>query len=215
MKSIKKIIWRILNWFKIGGAIQLAYESALVDQGWFQSFHSKKSIDANGEPLPWCTYPFINFIAPRLHKQMDVFEYGSGNSTRWYASKVKSILAVEHDKSWYEFVKNQLPNNATVVYRSLEDIEAYTHEISQKGLSYSIVIVDGRQRVKCVEAAIPYLTTDGVIVFDNPERPNYQPAFDLLQSKGFKRIDFWGFAPVTAHHNCTSIFYRNNNCLGI
>ena len=215
MKSIKKSIWKLLNFLHLGGIVQLMVESTLKESGWFKSFHSKKSIDQNGSPLPWCTYPFIHFIEERLNKEMNVFEYGSGNSTRWYAPKVNSIKAVEHDKSWFEFVKNQLPANAQIVFQSIENVEKYTGEVAVSGQKYNVVIVDGRQRVKCVEQAIPNLSEDGIIVFDNPERPNYQPAFELLKSKNFKRIDFWGFAPVTAHHNCTTIFYRTNNCLKI
>jgi hypothetical protein len=215
MKFIKNIIRNILNWFGLGGIAQIYADSALTTQGWFRSFKTKQSVDANGQPLPWCTYPFIDFIENRLNKQMNVFEYGSGNSTRWYAARVGNIKAVENDKSWFEFVKNQLPANASIVYQSVEDIESYTGEVSKSGQKYNIVIVDGRQRVRCVEQAIPNLATDGIIVFDNPERPNYKPAHDLLQQKGFRRIDFWGFAPIAAHRNCTAIFYKDGNCLGI
>jgi hypothetical protein len=215
MKFIKNSIRIALNAVGLGGIAQLYAESALTNQGWFRSFKTKQSVDANGQPLPWCTYPFINFIESRLTKQMNVFEYGSGNSTRWYAARVGTIKAVEHDKSWFEFVKNQLPINASVVYQDVTNIESYTGEVSKSGQKYHVVIVDGRQRVRCVEQAIANLNTDGVIVFDNPERTNYQPAHDLLRERGFRRIDFWGFAPVTAHHNCTAIFYRDGNCLGI
>ena len=43
-------------------------------------------IDKNSNPLPWVTYGFIDFISERLNKSIDVFEYGSGNSTLWYAT---------------------------------------------------------------------------------------------------------------------------------
>ncbi len=215
MKPIKNAIRSALNTIGLGGIAQIYAQSALTDLGWFRSFKTKQSVDANGEPLPWCTYPFIEFIEHRLTKQMNVFEYGSGNSTRWYAARVGNIKAVEHDKSWFELVKNQLPANASVVYQDVQNIENYTGEVAKAGQQYHVVIVDGRQRVRCVEQAVQNLTPDGVIVFDNPERENYQSAHDLLKERGFRRIDFWGFAPVTAHHNCTAVFYRDNNCLGI
>ncbi|TMI90033.1 MAG: class I SAM-dependent methyltransferase [Bacteroidetes bacterium] len=36
---------------------------------------------------------------------MNIFEYGSGGSTFFWASRVKHITSVEHDRSWFEKIK--------------------------------------------------------------------------------------------------------------
>lgn len=56
ISKIKLIIWRILNWMKVGGVVQIILSSGIRDDGWFKSFHTKKSIDQNGNPIPWCTH---------------------------------------------------------------------------------------------------------------------------------------------------------------
>ena len=75
--------------------------------------------------------------------------------------------------------------------------------------------MDGRNRVKCTAFAVEYLTEDGVLILDNSERDWYQPAKDLLTSKGYKSIDFRGMLPIVGHESCSTVFYKDGNCLGI
>jgi len=53
------------------------------------------------------------------------------------------------------------------------------------------------------------------VFFDNADLPNYIDGVKYLTDNGFKKLEFWGISPVTAHATCTIIFYRSNNCLGI
>lgn len=215
-KKIKQLVWNVLIKLKIGGVTQLYLASGLRDDGWFESFNTKKSIDKDGNPIPWCTYPFIKFIEPRLKKDFKVFEYGSGNSTLWYSKRVDEITAVENDLDWYKNVSSSIPANANIIYSDLnyEDGE-YSQQVTKTGKKYNIIIIDGRDRVNCIKHSINSLTDDGVIVFDNSNLAKYSEGNRFLITKGFNKIDFWGLSPVTGHNNCTSIFYKNNNCLGI
>jgi len=212
---MKKQIWYLLNKLHIASVIQLILKSGLKEDGWFKSYHTKQAIDNNSNPIPWCTYPFIKFIEPRLNDTLNVFEFGCGNSSLWYALKVKNITSVEHDREWHDLVKKKMPENAKIIFKELVYGGAYSKSIFESNDKYHIVIVDGRDRVNCAKNAIDALTDDGVIVFDNSDRPQYEPALDYLHQKGFKRLDFHGLSPVTAHNNLTSIFYRENNCLKI
>ncbi len=40
----------------------------LLEVGWFESFKSLKSINKKGQPIPWFSYPFIDFLTPRFDK---------------------------------------------------------------------------------------------------------------------------------------------------
>lgn len=213
MKQLKNIVWSILNQIGLGGHVLLHLNSALKDHGWFRSYREKQSIDAAGNPIPWYTYPFLHFLKDRIRQDFSVFEYGSGNSTLWYAQRVASITAVEHDEAWYHLVKPKLPSNASTIYRARG--EAYIHAVGEKQERYDIIIVDGRDRVKCVQYAKDYLTDQGIIILDNSERKYYQPAKDFLAGNGFKRIDFAGMAPIVGHETTTTVFYRAHNCLDI
>ncbi|MCE6992725.1 FkbM family methyltransferase [Dyadobacter sp. CY323] len=213
IQFLKDKSWGILNTMGFGGSIQLFLESALKQYGWFKTFTSGQSIDAAGNPIPWYTYSFIFFLEPRLKPHFKVFEYGSGNSTRWYGARVNDITAVEHDKDWIEKISQKLPKNAKMLSRTLD--ETYIQAINTDEILYNIVVVDGRKRVKCASYAVDFLMPDGVLILDNSEREWYQPAKDLLEARGFKRLDFKGMGPIISYEFCSSVFYRENNCLGI
>jgi len=213
IKALKKQVWQWLNALKLGGSVQLYLESELKNNGWFRSFHTKRSVDAAGNPLPWCTYPFIAFIQPRLKNHFDVFEYGSGNSTRWYAAQVQSVQAVEHDEEWVKEVARLLPANAEVTYRALG--EKYVSAVQMSGKKYQIIVVDGRKRVDCMRFSVDFLTADGVLILDNSERESYAEVKGFMRALGFRWIDFYGMAPIVSHLTCTTIFYRDTNCLDI
>lgn len=214
-KGLRNFLWKILRFFRLAACVQLILESALIDDGWFNSFYKKESIDKDGNPIPWNTYPFIKFIEPRLKNYFNVFEYGSGNSTLWYSKRVKSITAVENDNDWYRKVKERLPNNVNLIYRKLEYNGDYSKEVLNQNNQFNIVIIDGRDRVNSVRYSLEKLTEDGILIFDNSELSQYKDAIDLLSINNFKQINFWGISPITAHNTCTSVFYRLGNCLEI
>jgi hypothetical protein len=215
MKRIKKVVWLLLNYTYIGGLLQLSLKSALKEAGWFKSFQRKEAIDNSGKPIAWCTYSFMHFIHPRLQNEFNVFEYGCGNSTIWYAKKVNSIKSVEHDKSWLNKIQSTMPANSTIVYKELIYGGDYSKEVGNSNQKYQIVIVDGRDRNNCLLNSISQLTDDGVVVFDNSNLRQYQTSISEVMQKGFKKIDFYGMTPIAPHESCTSIIYRQNNCLNI
>ncbi len=212
---MRKFVWYILNKLHIASIVQLVLKSGLKEDGWFKSYYTKQAVDKEGEPIPWCTYPFIKFIEPRLNFNMEVFEYGCGNSTFWYAKRVKSVTSVEHNRGWYDLVSIKSPKNSKIIYKELEYGGAYSKAVFDERRKYHIVVIDGRDRVNCAKNAVEALHNNGVVIFDNTDREQYSNGVEYLLVLGFKRLDFHGLSPVTAHNNLTSIFYRENNCLGI
>jgi hypothetical protein len=190
-------------------------ENYLYDIGWTNSIITDSVVDLSNNPIPWVTYPFIQFIGERLNNTLDVFEFGSGNSTLYYANKTASVDSVEHDQFWYDKIKNTMPLNVNLFYCELIDGGDYCNYAAKTNKQYDIIIVDGMDRVNCCINNLDSLKTTGVIVLDDTERKEYDPAKAFLKEKGFKKIDFWGTAPTVYYLRCTSIFYRENNCLGI
>ncbi|MEX0595958.1 MAG: FkbM family methyltransferase [Candidatus Paceibacterota bacterium] len=212
---MKKIIWLILRTFRISDLIQLKLSSYLKDTGWFKSYYRNEAVDKFNNPIPWLTYPFITFVEPRLNQSMNVFEYGSGNSTFWFSLRVGKIVSLEHDKTWYNKLMNKMPANVDLVYKELNSNGEYAEFIKETGEKYDIVIVDGRDRVNCVKKSVGALSDRAVLVFDNSNVECYQEAMQFLKENNFKRIDFYGISPITTISTCTTVFYKENNCLGI
>ncbi len=191
------------------------YRSALADLGWFRSLREGKPVDRRGRPLPWISYASLHFLEERVQPDMRVFEYGSGNGTRWWARHAREVVAVEHDRDWYEQVSRRLPKNATVIHQALKPAGAYAETILGQPGKFQIVVVDGRDRSNCALTAIPKLSADGVIIWDNAERPRYRAGQRALMRKGFRRIDFTSLLPVDPREDTTTVFYRSRNCFGI
>lgn len=185
--------------------------------GWFRSFKEKKPVDKNGNPIPWMTYPFIDFIKPKLKNSFEVFEYGCGNSTLFFADRVNSVMSVEHDKGWFRSMLKIIPDNVELLYQSLEYGGEYCQACINQKIQFDIVIIDGRDRVNCTKYLLSSraLKEDGIIVFDNSDRIDYNDAYSLLSGKKYKRIDFDGMGPINSYKWRTSLFYRNNNILGL
>ena len=196
---------------KLGTAATHGY---LAQTGWVRSVLRAAGTIETAAPLPWATFPYIAFIGPRLRPDLRVFEYGAGSSTLYYARHVRSVVAVEHDEGFARALIPHLPANATVILAAAHS-EGYRRAIERDGGNFDLVVVDGRDRVRCVEAALAGFSPGGVLVLDDAEREEYTPAAATLVRSGFRRLDFWGLAPGVVGTKSTAVFYRSGNCLDL
>lgn len=185
----------------------------LNEIGWVQSIKMGLPVSKENLALPWVTYPFIDFIGERLNKKIDLFEFGAGNSTFWYAQRVNTVCSVENNLQWFNQIKNQLPNNATIYYQELIYGEDYGNFPKILDKKFNMIIVDGRDRVNCMKNSLNSLTDDGIIVLDDAERDSYKEGDLFLKNAGFKSISFWGLTPGAFINKCTRLYYKINNCL--
>ncbi len=196
---------------KLGTLITDGY---LADIGWVRSVREDAIIDARGEPLPWATYPFIDFLGPRLQPGWRVFEYGAGASTVYFARRVKAVTAVEHDELFAARLRPELPVNASLLVRAAGS-ESYALALMECAPAPDIVVVDGVDREQCIQAALDRLPPAAVLVLDDAERAEYATSIAQLKNKGFRVVEFWGLAPGLVRRKCTAIFYRRDNVLGL
>ncbi len=195
--------------------LSLRLSGYLMDVGWFNAFKAGEPIGQNSEPLPWVTYSFIDFISERLNKDFSIFEFGSGNSTLFFAERVKNVTTVEHNADWYNKLKEKLPGNVELILSKSDLKEDYLDGLKKSDKNYDIIFIDGIHRVGCCYTAVNHLTDNGVIILDDSEREEYKEGIEYLKSKGFKRIDFWEIPPGMFIRKCTTIFYQPVNCLEI
>ena len=100
-----------------------------MEVGWFESFKSLKSIDKNGYPIPWFSYPFIDFMTPRLEKELVIFEFGSGNSTLFFAKRIKKIISIEHNIDWFNIVNKVKPENVELILTFSDALNGLFNEL--------------------------------------------------------------------------------------
>lgn len=199
----------------IKALLSQAYSGYLVESGWIKSFEQKSPVDKDGNPLPWITLPCIDFLAGRINKNITIFEFGSGNSTLYFAQHVHKVMSVEHDNDWHQKISLHAPSNVEVFLCPLVYDADYCRFANTLIDKFELIVVDGRDRVNCVKHSVDALSEDGCIILDDSERPQYQEAHEFLQKHHFRQIDFWGMAPGLSYKKCTTIFYKTSNFLNI
>jgi precorrin-6B methylase 2 len=190
--------------------------SYLYTSGWMESRKRGYPCNTDGQEIPWMNFPIIDFLEERLSPQMTLFEYGSGYSTLFYARHVYSVTSVEYDESWYNLIRERIPENAELIYQAKDIDGDYCRTICNTNEMYDIVVIDGRDRVNCIKQSINKLRGEGVILLDDSSRERYQKGIDFMKQNNFRTLTFRGLKPIGngAEHQ-TTIFYRDNNCLGL
>lgn len=211
--TYRKKIHPVLAKFPFYDYWMLKRHGMLAKNGWFKSFRTGKSVDQHGNPIPWFVYSAIDFLNDRLPNDASVFEYGAGSSTLWWADRAASIHSVEHNMKWKEWVKDDLPDHVRLYHRKLG--EGYESSVLLAGKKYDIIILDGRNRDKCLGHSLQALSDRGVIIFDDSDWEKYQKTIHYLRSLEFRQIPFRGMCPIEFKKRETSIFYRDGNLLGI
>lgn len=196
--------------------IALKESGYLYDEGWFRSLDEKRPVDKDGNPIPWFTYPAIEFLKERLTKEMTVFEYGSGSSTLFFAERVKEIISVETNKEWFNKIVNKLPSNARLLFYDQNNFNcSYPEVIKTTNSKFDIIIIDAIEREEVIYFLDENLYSESVIILDDSERIDYKDGIQYLLNNHFKKLDFWGFSPGCLYKKCTTIFYRVKNALEI
>ncbi len=201
----------ILKLMRIG--FGLVRGGPLVQDGWIRSVLEQASVDREGRPIPWITYSALDFLSSHLDRVQNVFEWGCGNGTLWWAEKADLIRAVEHDPVWLDKIRGKAPGNVELIRQDLHD--GYEDALLDGDIDYDVIVIDGRRRLNCMELAPQRLSDRGVIILDNSDREQYQPGIAALRAKGFNQVDFSGFCPIVNFKSQTSIFYRQNNLVGL
>jgi hypothetical protein len=177
--------------------------------GHFRSSLSARALDRRGEPLPWYTYPAIDFLADQDYSGASVLEFGAGQSTLWWARRAREVVATESDPDWYARLARAVPPNATLLRLplSLEGLQSHLGE-----RTFDVVVVDGQERLLAAREAARRVSLRGAVVVDDSEGfwgpEGTYPIMDLFREAGFMRVDFYGHAPGVILPRCTSVFFR-------
>ena len=186
----------------------------LLETGWFESYKSGESVDAGLKPIPWFTYSAIEFLNERLNNNLNILEFGSGNSTLFFAERVKKVISFEHSKDWHQKILKKIPANAELTITSSLSSKDYLKPLIEE-LRFDVIIVDGLFRNECITASLKHLSEFGIIILDDSERDEYNEGIAFLIQSGFRQLKFSGIAPGIFFRKCTTVFYKDKNCMNI
>ena len=162
---------------------------------------------ADGAPLPWYTYPAIDFLAPRRFDGCNVLEFGGGQSTLWWAQRAAFVMTIEEDEGWARRLRARVSANVDLRHvpiapDSLERIRALISAAPTQ--KFDVVVIDGHLRQELVELAFDCLAPRGALLFDNSEGYGF---YEETRARSCRRIDFFGFAQGVSLRHCTSLAF--------
>ncbi len=182
--------------------------------GWKKSFLEGFSQDDAGDPVPWMTYPAIEFLKNNLNKNHEIFEFGCGASTLFFSKRVKKVVGLETNPRWLGITNSKLSQQCrNVEINLMEDGLTnvnYENFPKNSGQKFDLIIVDSLKRFQCATNSITALKAGGSIILDDSERKNYQKIFDFFAANNFTRQDFFGIAPGQIRIKNTTIFTKGS-----
>lgn len=182
------------------------YKILSFNLGQWRSMRANMSVDSANNPMPWYTYPAFEFLTQFDISDKVVFEFGSGNSSRYWAERAKELFSVEDNLRWFNIVSRNKCHNQHISF--FEEKEGYVSHILALNRKFDVIIIDGKYRIECAENAVRCLNDGGIIILDNSDW--FPKTSQFLRSSDLIEIDFSGFGPINRYAWITSIYLSRN-----
>ena len=66
-----------------------------------RSIDEKACVDRDGNPIPWYTYPAIEYLSQFDYSDKKVFEFGCGYSSPFWAERAAEVVSIEDNPIWF------------------------------------------------------------------------------------------------------------------
>jgi hypothetical protein len=135
--------------------------------GFARAAREERPVDADGRPIPLYSYPTLHYLDGLDWSTSDIFEFGAGHSTLWWAERARSVTSAETDDGWARHLRGKLPENTTIVQVAEHDL---VRSLRDQEKSFDVIVVDcAANRYLAAAAALDCLSPSGIILLDNSE----------------------------------------------
>jgi hypothetical protein len=172
--------------------------------GHYRTVKDWACVNRVGQPIPWYTYPLIEYLDNIDLSGAKVLEYGSGNSSLYYLRRGSIVTSIEDNEEWYKRISIQ---SERFSYFLCKNKEEYVERPEIRDAD--IIVIDGIFRKECADylkrqmeigIALPK-----IVIFDNSDwYPNTISGLD--EKLGWHRVDFCGFGPINGYTWVSSIY---------
>ena len=184
--------------------------------GYSRSATEGSCVDREGNPVPWMTYPAVEYLSQFDFSKNSLFEWGSGNSSNWFSRRFASVVSVESDPKWYGKCKEALNPNQTLILREFnvrgseddDEVKSFANAILKQENDFDVIVNDAKiiSRPRCTDNALKKLRPGGVVIFDNSDW--FPGQCEKIRNAGFFQVDFHGNGPLNKYTWTTSIFFE-------
>ena len=183
------------------------FKKLSIDYGQLISIKKDIPLDKQRNPIPWYTYPAIEYLSRLDFSSKSIFEWGSGNSSVYWARKAKKVVSIENDRYWFNVVNASKSANQKILL--IESKNEYIDAIINQKEKYDILIIDGKYRYECSLKALEHIHKIDMIILDNSDW--FPKTAANLRNADMTQIDFSGFGPINNYTWTTSLFIKDNS----
>jgi hypothetical protein len=151
--------------------------------------------------IPYMNDTEIVHLMKYINRNTQLLEIGGGGSTIFLSKFVKRIVTVEHNKEWggrlVNILQKNRQNNWTLHIAEPNfpqqhpfqpaqpgQFDKYINHIKSLEDTFNVVLIDGRDRVRAVEATVDKLKRGGyMIIHDFWNRPKYHSVLNIPELK--------------------------------
>ena len=156
--------------------------------------------------VPWLPFALVDELTGAVGSGTRVFEYGGGGSTLWFLDRGAQVITVEHDDAWAAELLGHTGSSRDFALVRHPAGEQYVGAIDRYPDGYfDVVVVDGRDRVRCARAAMAKVRPGGLLILDDVDRPRYGSVFATVPWPSRTIV---GFAPCKPTLAYTAVFSR-------
>lgn len=178
----------------------------LVARGHSVTVSAGLPVAADGTPIPWYTYPFLDYISDLDTSRWKILEFGSGQSTLFWASRAASILAYESSRTWMGKMRDASPPNVELRWFGGEPT---LEELGGLGFVPDLVVVDGHKRGACAAKSIEAFGLRPLYILENSDW--FPEAAAAMREAGLVEVRFKGFGPINGYAWATSLMFANES----
>lgn len=171
--------------------------------------------------LPWFTFGAIDFLHTWIRPDHEVFEYGCGGSTLFFANRATCVKSVEHNKKWMASVIAALAERRLSNVHIQHEFAGREPPLSDSNYcraldrQFDVIVVDGwalgkcndadrraaMSRAACFARAEQFVQPGGIIVLDDAW---FDPG---LEHHARDRRSFRGVGPWRLGVSQTDVFF--------
>jgi predicted O-methyltransferase YrrM len=152
------------------------------------------------DEMPYMNESEIVHLMKYIDRETSLLEIGGGGSTIFLSKFVKRLVTVEHNKQYatelfkilgtirdnwtLHIAEPNFPQQHPFQPAQPGQFDRYINHIRSLDEVFDVILVDGRDRVRSVEASLSKLKIDGyMIIHDFWNRPKYHTILNLPQLK--------------------------------
>jgi hypothetical protein len=173
--------------------------------------------------LPWVSFGALKFIDKFLRPEHQVFEYGGGGSTMYFASRTQRVLTMESHPDWHKTLTTALTQsrflNVQCEYQPIngEEPSQFRNSIFFERIYeqlWDVILIDcfcgysrtryGLLRPYAFDLAIDQVKPGGIIVLDD----SWMYRELLAPRSGWRITDYIGAGPCRYGVTSTAIFEK-------